>query len=67
MRHFNILQTAESIYAKVINLRKTRCLYLNADADADADANTDAEISKWSLIIAIHILLNISRSKDNEN
>ena len=65
MRHFNILQTAESIYTKVINLRKTRCLYLNADADGDA--NTDAEISKWSLIIAIHILLNISRSKDNEN
>ena len=67
MRHFNILQTVECIYTKVINLRKTRCLYLNADADADADANTDAEISKWSLIIAIHILLNISRSKDNEN
>ena len=43
MRHFNILQTVECIYTKVINLRKTRCLYLNANADADADA----EISKW--------------------
>ena len=44
MRHFNILQTVECIYTKVINLRKRRCLYLNANADADADANTDAEM-----------------------
>ena len=29
----------------MINLRKTRCLYLNADADTDGDANADADMS----------------------